>query len=98
MLTSLYITAHQPAKRARLTRSSICSIPLAVYIEDGCQQVYKVLTEICLYISILRLQCTNFTKNKVILRETDQNIAPMPLQVSWWFGLVVYGLRAFELK
>ena len=39
MPTSLYLTAHQPAKRARLTRSSICSISLALDIEDGCQQV-----------------------------------------------------------
>ena len=36
MPTILYLTAHQPAKRARLTRSSIHSIPLALYIEDGC--------------------------------------------------------------
>ena len=31
-------TTHQPAKRARLTRSSIRTIPLALDIEDGCQQ------------------------------------------------------------
>ena len=31
-------TTRQPAKRARLTRSSIRDIPLALDIEDGCQQ------------------------------------------------------------
>ena len=37
MPTSLYLTTHQLAKWARLTRSSICSIPLALDIEDGCR-------------------------------------------------------------
>ena len=32
---NLYLTAHQPAERARLTKSSILSIPLALYIQDG---------------------------------------------------------------
>ena len=41
MPTSLYFTAHQPAKQARLTRSSIHSIPLALDIEDGCRHTLK---------------------------------------------------------
>ena len=39
MPTSLYLTAHQPAKQARLTWSSICSILLALDIEDSCREV-----------------------------------------------------------
>ena len=34
MPTCLYLTVHQPAKRAILNRSSIHSIPLALDIED----------------------------------------------------------------
>ena len=38
MPTSLYFTTHIPVKQARPTRSSICSIPLALDIEDSCRQ------------------------------------------------------------
>ena len=41
MPTSLYLTAHQPAKWARLTRSSIRSILLVLDIEDGCQHFIR---------------------------------------------------------
>ena len=50
MPTSLNLTAHQLAKRARLTSSSIRSIPLALDIEDGCRQV-DALIELPLYTS-----------------------------------------------
>ena len=42
MPTSLYLTA-QLAKRARLARSSICSIPLALDIEDSCLQMCQLM-------------------------------------------------------
>ena len=43
MPSSLYLTTHQPAKRARLNRSSNRSILLALHIEDGCRQPYKIV-------------------------------------------------------
>ena len=45
MPTSLYLTTHQPAKQARLIRSSICSISLALDIENGYQQTCMFLGE-----------------------------------------------------
>ena len=40
MPTGSYLTALIKAKQARLNRSSICSIPLALDIEDGCQHCF----------------------------------------------------------
>ena len=47
MPISLYLTAHQPAKRSRLIRSSIHSIPIALYTEDGYRQSVLPLLDIC---------------------------------------------------
>ena len=44
--TSLYLTAHQLAKWARLTRFSIHSIPLALGNEDGCRQCQPWLNDV----------------------------------------------------
>ena len=41
MPTNLYLTAHQPAKRTRLTSSSIHSIREHLGLSEGCQQVVR---------------------------------------------------------
>ena len=86
MPTSLYRTTHQPAKRARLTRSSIRSIPLALDIEEGCRQAYTTI--VSLYNNVYVMA---FISRDVLI---VLSVAWMPLS---WNGDMEQNLNKYRL-
>ena len=79
MPTSLYLTAHHLAKWARLIRSSICSILLALDKEDGCLQFFWLESGyLCGQVdqSNQNTFLSNFDASEILLTWTKIQISP----------------------
>ena len=99
MPTILYLTAHQPAKQARFTRSSIFSIPLALDIEDGCQHIKierVLLSGHCSASKPPRLDETSLVYIFLvrILSFRHDTFWSIP-KISWLFVLLFFSIYAF---